>query len=132
PSGTLRTRFDPDFWVRGTSGEVLAAPLGSGKASVRSTNWANGGTRVIMNRRRLASLMAASALLIGMFGLSAGGSVVLATGANTQYWLGNGTTDGEINNNDCATDSSAHQLSIWTGPGSHGHTSGAAARVNEG
>ncbi len=72
-----------------------------------------------MNRRRLASLMAASALLIGMFGLSAGGSIVLATGANTQFWAGNGTENGEIKNNDCATDSSAHQLWIWTGTGTN-------------
>jgi len=72
-----------------------------------------------MNRRRLASLMAASALLIGMFGLSAGGSIVLATGANTQFWEGNGTVNGEIKNSDCATDSSAHQLWIWTGTGSN-------------
>jgi hypothetical protein len=51
-----------------------------------------------------------------MFGLSTGG--VLAAD-NTQYWQGNGTTDGEITNNDCEQDSSAHQLWIWTGEGSN-------------
>ena len=68
-----------------------------------------------MKLRRLASFAAASAVIIGMLGQ--GATMVLATGANTQYWQGNGTTNGEINNDDCEQDSSAHQLWIWTGDG---------------
>jgi hypothetical protein len=68
-----------------------------------------------MKLRRLASFAAASAVIIGLLGQSA--SAVLATGANTQYWQGNGVTDGAIDNSDCDTDSSPHQLWIWTGTG---------------
>src|SRR5258705_13255156 len=55
--------------------------------------------------------------MIGMFGLSAPVGVLAAD--NTQYWQGNGTTDGKIDLNDCAQDSSAHMLWIWTGDGSN-------------
>ena len=65
-----------------------------------------------MNTRKLLGLVASGALVISAMLASTGG--VLAA-ANTQYWAGNGSTNGEINNNDCADDSSAHQLWIWTG-----------------
>jgi hypothetical protein len=55
--------------------------------------------------------------MIGMFGLSVPAGVLAAY--NTQYCTGNGTTEGEIDNNDCEKDSSAHQLWIWTGTGSN-------------
>jgi len=70
-----------------------------------------------MKLRRLASFAAASAVIIGLLGQSA--SMVLAVGANTQFWQGNGTTNGEIDNSDCEQDSSAHQLWIWTGTGTN-------------
>jgi len=65
-----------------------------------------------MNKRKLLGLVASGALVLAATLGSTGG--VLAA-ANTQYWAGNGTTNGEIDNNDCNTDSSAHQLWIWTG-----------------
>jgi hypothetical protein len=67
-------------------------------------------------RKRLAALLASSALIIGMFGLSTGG--VLAAD-NTQYWQGNGTTDGEIDKVECDESNTAGQLWIWTGDGSN-------------
>ena len=66
-----------------------------------------------MKLRRLASFVAASAVIIGLLGQ--GASAVLATGANTQFWQGNGVTDGELNNVDC-TDG-VGMLWIWTGDG---------------
>jgi len=51
-----------------------------------------------MNRRKLASLMAASALIIGMFGLSAG-TVVASDGQ--VWWTGNGTSDGKLGDVKC-------------------------------
>jgi len=66
-----------------------------------------------MKLRRLASFAAASAVIIGMLGQ--GATMVLATGANTQFWQGNGVTDGELNNVDC-TDG-VGMLWIWTGDG---------------
>jgi hypothetical protein len=69
-----------------------------------------------MNKRKLLGLAASGALVLGAMLGSTGG--VLAAD-NTQYWAGNGTTNGEINNNDCADDSSAHQLWIWSGTGSN-------------
>jgi hypothetical protein len=66
-----------------------------------------------MKLRRLASFAAASAVIIGMLGQ--GASMVLATGAHTQYWQGNGVTDGQLNNVDC-TDG-VGMLWIWTGDG---------------
>jgi len=116
PSGTLRARLDS---ARGHGG-FGKAPCGawskkdlSGPVHV----WGIAeGYRTTMNRRRIASLLAAGGMVIGMLGLSTG-SVLAAD--NIQYWAGNGTTDGEINNNDCADDASAHQLWIWTGTGSN-------------
>jgi len=66
-----------------------------------------------MKLRRLASFAAASAVIIGMLGQ--GATMVLATGANTQYWQGNGVTDGELNNVDCT--GGVGMLWIWTGDG---------------
>jgi hypothetical protein len=66
-----------------------------------------------MKLRRLASFAAASAVIIGLLGQ--GASAVLATGANTQYWQGNGVTDGELDNVDCS--GGAGMLWIWTGDG---------------
>lgn len=96
---------------------------GTGDASIEGTHWSGpqlglfGGTRVIMKVRRLASFSAASALIIGLLGQSA--SMVLATGANTQYWTGNGTSNGEINNIVCDENNTPSQLWIWTGTGTN-------------
>jgi hypothetical protein len=70
----------------------------------------------MIKNKRILGLLGAGAVLGGMlFGTT--GAVLAAD--NTQYWLGNGTTDGVINTSDCDTDSSAHQLWIWTGTGSN-------------
>jgi hypothetical protein len=67
-----------------------------------------------MNKRtRIAGLVGASTLLMGM--MLAGTGVALAAD-NTQFWAGNGSNPFT---SDCATDSSAHQLWIWTGTGSN-------------
>ena len=69
-----------------------------------------------MNKRKLLGLVASGALVLGAMFASTGG--VLAAD-NTQYWAGNGTSNGEIDTNDCAQDPSGHQLWIWTGDGTN-------------
>lgn len=69
-----------------------------------------------MKLRRLASFVAASAVLIGLLGQSA--SVVLAAD-HTQYWQGNGVENGAIKNVECDENNTPGQLWIWTGDGSN-------------
>ena len=70
-----------------------------------------------MKLRRLASFVSASAIIVGLLGQSA--SMVLATGANTQYWQGQGTTGNNIDSTSCDSLSAGQMLWIWTGDGTH-------------
>jgi hypothetical protein len=80
-------------------------------------SWDSGGIRENMNKQKqLVSLLGAGALVVGMLAATAGTALAAD---NTQFWQGNGVVNGEIKTNDCETDSSAHQLWIWTGTGSN-------------
>jgi len=69
-----------------------------------------------MKLRRLASFVAASAVIIGLLGQSA--TIVLAAD-HTQYWQGNGVKDGAIGKIECDQNNTPGQLWIWTGDGSN-------------
>src|SRR5262245_743439 len=69
-----------------------------------------------MKLRRLASFTAASAIIIGLLGQSA--SMVLAVGANTQHWQGQGIDNGQFQV-DCKDPGGPGMLWVWTGDGTN-------------